>query len=87
VSPELERIGHLAQGDPKLCFSALAHHLDAEFLRETWQGLNKRGAAGRGLNLLVTQPEGDDRSVDSRFKPSHGRRVAHRVGRDALVVQ
>jgi group II intron reverse transcriptase/maturase len=46
VSPELERIGQLAQADPKLRFTALAHHLDEEFLRETWQGLNKRGAAG-----------------------------------------
>ncbi len=46
MSPELERIGQLAQADPKLRFTALAHHLDEEFLRETWQGLNKRGAAG-----------------------------------------
>ena len=46
MSPELERIGQRAQADPKLCFTALAHHLNEEFLRETWQELNKRGAAG-----------------------------------------
>ena len=46
MSPEVERIGRLAQTDPKLRFTALAHHLDEEFLRETWEGLNKRGAAG-----------------------------------------
>ncbi len=46
VSPEVERIGRLAQTDPNLRFTALAHHLDEEFLRETWQGLNKRGVAG-----------------------------------------
>lgn len=46
MSPELERIGRLAQADQKLRFTALAHHLDEGFLHETWQGLNKRGAAG-----------------------------------------
>lgn len=46
MSPTLERIGHRAKADPGLRFTALAHHIDEEFLRETWQGLNKRGAAG-----------------------------------------
>lgn len=46
MSPALERIAQLAQADPKLRFTALAHHLTEDFLRETWQGLNKRGAAG-----------------------------------------
>lgn len=46
MSPELERIGQRAKADQGLCFTALAHHLDEEFLNETWQGLNKRGAAG-----------------------------------------
>jgi RNA-directed DNA polymerase len=46
VSPQLERIAEKAKAEPKLCFTALAHHLTEEFLRETWQGLNKKGAAG-----------------------------------------
>lgn len=46
MAPILERIGQLAQADPKLRFTALAHHINEEFLRETWQGLNKRGADG-----------------------------------------
>ncbi len=46
MSPELERIGQRAKADKGLRFTALAHHLDEEFLNETWQGLNKRGAAG-----------------------------------------
>ncbi len=46
MSPELERIGQLAKADPGLRFTALAHHIDEEFLHETWEGLNKRGAAG-----------------------------------------
>ena len=46
MSPELERIAGQAQAKPKLRFTALAHHLTEDFLRETWDGLNKRGAAG-----------------------------------------
>lgn len=46
MSPELERIAERAKAEPKLRFTALAHHLTEDFLRETWQGLNKRGAAG-----------------------------------------
>ena len=46
MSPVLERIAQLAQADQKLRFTALAHHITEDFLRETWQGLNKRGAAG-----------------------------------------
>lgn len=46
MSTELERIAFRAQAEPKVRFTALAHHLTVGFLRETWQGLNKRGAAG-----------------------------------------
>ena len=35
-----------AAADPNLVFTALAHHLSERFLLETWQTLNKRGAAG-----------------------------------------
>lgn len=46
MSTQLDRIAKRAQADPKLRFTALAHHLTEDFLRETWQGLNKRGASG-----------------------------------------
>lgn len=46
MSPELERIAQKAKAEPKIRFTALAHHLTEDFLRETWQGMNKKGAAG-----------------------------------------
>ena len=46
MSPELERITQRAQAEPQRRFTALAHHLSEEFLRDTWHGLNRRGAAG-----------------------------------------
>lgn len=46
MSPQLERIAEKAKAEPDLRFTALAHHLSEDFLRETWQGLNKRGASG-----------------------------------------
>ncbi|MFP5226200.1 MAG: reverse transcriptase domain-containing protein [Acidobacteriota bacterium] len=54
MSPGLERIGQMAKAEPELRFTALAHHINAEFLRETWAGLNKRGAAGvDGISMGV----------------------------------
>jgi hypothetical protein len=38
MSPELDRIASRAKADRKMRFTALAHHLTEEFLRETWQG-------------------------------------------------
>ena len=46
MSPELERITQRAQAEPHARFTALAHHLSEEFLRDTWQRLNRRGATG-----------------------------------------
>ena len=46
MSPELERIAERARKEPKERFTALSHHLTVGFLRETWQGLNKRGSRG-----------------------------------------
>lgn len=42
----LERIAQRAKADPQCRFTALAHHLTEDFLRETWQGLNRKGAPG-----------------------------------------
>ena len=42
----LERIAHRAKADPACRFGALAHHLTEDFLRDTWQRLNRKGAPG-----------------------------------------
>ncbi len=46
MSTQLERIAQKARADRKLRFTALAHHLTPEFLRETWRLMNRRGASG-----------------------------------------
>jgi RNA-directed DNA polymerase len=58
MSPELDRIASRAKADRKMRFTALAHHLTEEFLRETWQGLNKRGASG--VDGVSMQDYGDN---------------------------
>ena len=42
----MERITQRAQAEPHARFTALAHHLSEEFLRDTWHRMNRRGAAG-----------------------------------------
>ncbi len=42
----LERIALRAKSEPTCRFTALAHHLSEDFLRDTWRRLNHRGAAG-----------------------------------------
>ena len=42
----LERIAYRAKADPACRFTALAHHLTEDFLRDTWQRLNRKGAPG-----------------------------------------
>ena len=39
-------IAYRAKADVQARFTALAHHLTAEFLEETWQALNQHGAPG-----------------------------------------
>ncbi len=42
----LERIAQRAKTDPACRFTALAHHLTEDLLRDTWQRMNRKGAAG-----------------------------------------
>ena len=42
----LDRIAYRAKADPACRFTALAHHLTEDFLRDTWQRLNRKGAPG-----------------------------------------
>lgn len=46
MSTQLERIAQKARADRTLRFTAVAHHLTPEFLRETWRLMNRRGASG-----------------------------------------
>ena len=46
MSPPLDDIAYRAKDQPHARFTALAHHLTAEFLEETWQHLNQHGAPG-----------------------------------------
>ena len=46
MSPHLERITQRAAAAPHLRFTALAHHLSEDFLADTWQRMNRRGAPG-----------------------------------------
>jgi len=42
----LERIARKAKGAPRERFTALAHHLTVEYLKETFSQMNRHGAAG-----------------------------------------
>ena len=46
VSTELDRIAEKARKEPSLRFTALAHLLTPEFLKDTWGRMNRRGASG-----------------------------------------
>ncbi len=73
MSPELERIAHRAQADRNLRFTALAHHVTEDFLRETWSGLNKRGAPGvDGVSI-----EAYAENLDENLKDLVNRLKAH----------
>ena len=46
MTTRLDRIAEKAKESPQLRFTSLADTLNPEFLRETWEKLNRRGAAG-----------------------------------------
>ena len=46
VLPKLERIAELARQAPEMAFTSLAHHIDANWLREAYRRTRKDGAAG-----------------------------------------
>lgn len=46
MSTKLDRITKKAKSEPKLRFTSLAHLLTPEFLTETWNQINRRGASG-----------------------------------------
>jgi group II intron reverse transcriptase/maturase len=46
MTTKLDKVTEKAKEDPKLRFTSLAHLLTPEFLQESWQMLNKKGAVG-----------------------------------------
>ena len=61
----LERIAHRAQAAPHERFTALAHHLTAEFLRDTYDQMNRRGAPGVDRIRMATYGQHlEDRLAD-----------------------
>lgn len=54
MSPQLDDIAFRAKAQPAARFTALAHHLTEEFLEDTWQGLNHRGAPGLSGETMET---------------------------------
>ena len=46
MSTQLDQIAKKAKSNPKVRFTSRAHLLTPEFLKETWQQMNRRGASG-----------------------------------------
>lgn len=46
MSTNLEQIAEMSRQDPRLRFTTLAHHLTPQFLRSSYEQLNRKGAPG-----------------------------------------
>lgn len=71
ISTRLQRIAELARREPKVVLTALAHHIDIEFLRAAYQRTRKDGAVGVDGETASTYAENLDerlRSLLDRFK-------------------
>lgn len=62
MNTKLVRIADKAKTNPRLRFTALAHLLTSDFLKETWSMMNRRGASG--VDQETTQEFGDN--LDAR---------------------
>lgn len=70
ISTKLQRIAELARREPR-ALTALAHHIDIEFLREAYRRTRKDGAPGVDGETAASYAEGLDenlRSLLDRFK-------------------
>ena len=80
---KLDEIAEKAKTNPRLRFTSLAHHITPELLRETWRGMNRRGAAGvDGESMREFEAELDsrvaelyDRIRSGSYRPPPVRRV------------
>jgi group II intron reverse transcriptase/maturase len=82
MSTQLERIAQRARVERKLRFTALAHHLSTEFLRETWRLMNRRGASGIDGETAREFERGLDRRIPELIaRPKAGKYQAPPVRR------
>lgn len=71
ISTRLQRIAELARREPKVVLTALAHHIDIEFLREAHRRTRKDGAVGVDGETAASYAANLDenlRSLLDRFK-------------------
>src|SRR5436190_12379452 len=71
ISPRLQQIANLAKEHPERAFTALAHHIDLDLLREAYHRTRKSGATGvDGVSGLeyARDLEGNLRDLLDRFK-------------------
>jgi len=71
VSTKLQRIAELARRAPQMAIRTLAHHIDAEFLREAYRQTRKDGAVGvddQTAADYAANLEGNLRALLDRFK-------------------
>ena len=65
MSTQLDRIAAKAKSEPKLRFTALAHIITPDFLKETWRMMNRKGASGvDGETTKEFERDLDDRVHD-----------------------
>jgi group II intron reverse transcriptase/maturase len=78
LSPALERVREVADGDGKLRFTSLLHHVNADLLRQSYYALKRKAAPG--VDGTTWQDYGRD--LESNLEDLHGR--VHRGAYRAL---
>ena len=79
VLTKQQRIAELAKRSPKVCFTALNHYLDTEWLQEAYRRLRKDSApALMGKQLRNTEKGWMPISSRSWIAPSQGTISLHR---------
>ncbi len=81
ISTRQEKLARLAQIEPKLELTTLAHHIDAVWLREAYRRTRKDGAAGiDGVTAVEYEAEleANLKSLLERFKSGRYRAPALR---------
>src|SRR5688500_20254507 len=71
ISTKLQRIAELPRRAPKVALTALAHHIDIDFLREAYRRTRKDGPAGVPGGTAASYAQNLDenlRSMLDRFK-------------------
>jgi group II intron reverse transcriptase/maturase len=69
MTTKLDEIATKARSNPTLRFTSLAHLVTPAFLKETWQSINRRGAAGVDRETV----EEFEVNLDERIRDLHAR--------------